>query len=75
MELLFVKLEDMQGLYSCVCVYGGVTHGMWILHIPLLSLRLLQPLFGGAVKDFKKSLLTVLSSSECPYDAEGLNSD
>lgn len=59
----------------CVCVCGGVTHGMWILHIPLLSLGLLQPLFGGAVKDFKKSLLTVLSSSECPYDAEGLNSD
>jgi hypothetical protein len=74
MELLFVKLEDMQGLYSCVCGWVG-THGMWVLHLPLLSLGLLQPLFGGVVKDFKERLLTVPFSSECPYDAEGLNSD
>lgn len=71
-ELSFVKLEDKQGLYHVV---GGGLHGVWVRHMLLPSLGLLQPVFGGAVKDSRKSPLTVASSSECPCDAEWLDSD
>lgn len=53
MELLFAKLVDREGLCSRD---GGVLPGMWDLHMCLSFLGLLHSLFGGAVKDCRKSL-------------------
>lgn len=61
-ELLFVKLVDIGG---SALTWQGVPPGMWVLHLCLPFLGLLHPLFGGAVKDCRKNLLTVSSSNEC----------
>lgn len=53
---------------------GGVLPGMWDLHMCLSFLGLLHSLFGGAVKDCRKSLPpppSISSPNECASEADG----